>query len=226
MPKGNGQPGNGNAPQPGGNQPGGKNQDPSDDPNRDGQNPPGNIPTGRGAKDGPDTANPNKGEDKTQPLPPVESRSSNGADPSVAPDVPQSDFVLRKLQDFLKDDKFTPNVEKQLGMTKDEAEQFVKKYEKPKVTPPVGPGREIKVRPGEEKVIDPSRKSEFNTSAIASNRSERQGSTIPQDKLSGLSEGMKSSPPPELRRQYEAYKKGLSNSKVVAPTVPSTPPGR
>ena len=99
-----------------------------------------------------------------------------GTDPSIAPDVPKSDLVLRKLQDLLKDDKFTPNVEKQLGMTKDEAEQFVKKFEKPEQPEPVGPGREIKAKPGEEKVFDPNRKApEFNTSATSATRTTGRG---------------------------------------------------
>ncbi len=127
---------------------------------------------------------------------------------------------------MLKDDKFTPNVEKQLGMTKDEAEQFVKKFEKRDQPSPAGPGREIKVKPGQDKVFDPNRKSDFNTTATVSNRNNRQGTTIPQDNLSGLSEGGRSTPPPELRRQFEAYMKGVANSKVVAPGSPAPPANR
>ena len=49
-------------------------------------------------------------------------------------------------------------------MTRDEAEQFVKKFEKQEQPGPAGPGREIKAKPGEEKVFDPNRKApEFNT---------------------------------------------------------------
>ncbi len=135
----------------------------------------------------------------------------------MAPDKEQTNLALRKIQDLLKDDKFTPSVEKQLGMSKDEAEQFVKKFENRKQPGPAGPGREIKVKPGQDKVFDPARKSDFTTTATASNRNDRQGTTLPQDSLGGLSEGGKSTPPPELRRQFEAYKKSLSNSKVVAP---------
>jgi hypothetical protein len=128
---------------------------------------------------------------------------------------------------MLKEDKFTPNVEKQLGMTKDEAEQFVKSFKKPEQQTPVGPGREIKAKPGEEKVFAPDRKGhEFNTNAIVSNKNDRAGSTMPQDSLSGLSEGLKSSPPPEIRRQVEAYFRGINDAKPAAPSATRPPAGR
>ena len=134
--------------------------------------------------------------------------------------------VIRKLQDLLKEEKFTPNVEKQLGMTKEEAEQFVKKFEKRPPTTPVAPGREIKVQPGQDKVYDPNKKApEFNTGAIESKKASRAGNSMIQDSISGLSEGGKSTPPPELSKKFEAYKKSLSNSKVVAPSG-ATPPAK
>jgi hypothetical protein len=179
------------------------------------------TPTGDGGRDRVDPGT-NEFKDETKPLPPVSQKSSDGNDPSVAPDA-SPPLVVRKLQDLLKDDKFTPNVEKQLGMTKDEAEQFVKKFEKREQPGPAGPGREIKAKVEKEKVFDPNRKApEFNTTATVSNRNQRSGTTLPQDTLNGLSEGGKSTPPPELRKQFEAYKKSLSNSKVVAPSA-STP---
>ncbi len=141
----------------------------------------------------------------------------------MAPDS-QPPLVIQRLQDLLKDDKFTPDVEKKLGMSKEEAEQFVKKYEKREQPGPAGPGRTIDVKPEKEKVIDPNRKApKLNTNPTVSNRNQRQGGTILQDTMSGLSEGGKSAPPPELSKRFEAYKKSLSNSKVVAPSG-STPP--
>jgi hypothetical protein len=143
----------------------------------------------------------------------------------VAPDT-KTPLVIRKLQDLLKDNKFTPNVEKELGMTKDEAEQFVKKFENRKQPGPATPGQEIKAKPGAEKVFDPNRKApEFNPAGPVSKRNQRAGTTLPQDNLSGLSEGNKSSPPPELRKQYEAYKKALSSTRPEASSS-STPPSK
>jgi hypothetical protein len=140
----------------------------------------------------------------------------------VAPDV-NKPLVVRKIEDLLKEGKFTPSVEKQLGMSKDEAEQLVKKYEGRKATEPTGPGQEIKVKPGQEKAIDKNYKGpDFNTSATVSARNQRTGTELPQDNLSGLSQGGMSNPPPELRKQFEAYKKALSASKSSsAPAAPA-----
>jgi hypothetical protein len=182
------------------------------------------IPNGQGGREGAN-GEPPKGEDKTQPLPPVTQKSPEGNDPSVAPDVPKTNLVLRKLQDLLKDEKFTPDVEKKIGMTRDEAEQFVRKFEKKEQTAPSRVGETIQSKPGEERVLDPNRKApEFATSSNAASRLVRKGTTLPQDNLSGLSEGGKSAPPPELRRLYEAYNRSLSNSKVVAPPAPASTP--
>jgi hypothetical protein len=191
----------------------------------DGPRNPKGIPNGRGGRENNDPGS-EKADDKTKPLPPVSQKSPDGSDPSVAPDVPKPDLVLRKLQDLLKDDKFTPDVEKKLGMSRDEAEQFVKKFEKREQPGPTGEGRTIEAKPEKEKVFDKDRKApEFKTSATVSNSNTRTGTSIPQDNISGLSEGGKSAPPPEIRRQYEAFKRSLAKSKVVAPST-STPPAK
>jgi len=186
----------------------------------------GGIPKGGGGRDRNNPGRDNFKETE-KPLPPAPGQPPANPEPSPAPDVPQSALTLRKLQDLLKEGKFTPNVERQLGMTKDEAEQFVKSFKKPEQPGPVGPGREIKARPGEEKVIAPDRKGhEFSTNAVVSNRNDRSGSTIPQDTLNGLSEGLKSSPPPEIRRQVEAYFRGLNGARPAAPSGTRPPAGR
>jgi hypothetical protein len=181
-------------------------------------------PNGRGGRGGSDPGK-DKFDDKTQALPKTAQKSADGSDPSVAPEsgLPP---VIRKLQKLLQGDKFTPNVEKELGMTRDEAEQFVKKFENRKQPGPATPGQEIKVKPGEEKVFDPNRKApEFTTSASVSERNKRTGGSLPQDNLGGLSEGAKSTPPPELRKQYEAYKKALSATRSRS-SAASTPPAK
>ncbi len=197
-------------------------------PNRDPAPSTGNVPNGQGGRDGNDSAR-SKEDDKARPIPPVEAGSPATQGPSVAPDVKrdQGALALRKIQDLLKDDKFTPNVEKQLGMTRDEAEQFIKRFEKKEQPGTAGPARELKVKPGEEKVFDPTRKApEFNSAATVSRSTNRPGSSIPQDNISGMNEGFKSTPPPEIRRQFRAYKESLSGSKVIAPSQGNPSPTR
>lgn len=226
MPGSGRQPGSG-ASDPNGQGPG---ENANADPKAAGGNRPGRTPDGRG-RPGDNDPGSNNFKDETQPLPPPTAKPPANPGESIAPEVPQSDLVLRKIQDLLKDDKFTPDVEKQLGISKDEAEQFVKKFEKRKDPPaPAGPGREIKATPGQDKVFAPNRKApEFNTQATVSNRNQRSGASIPQDNLSGLSEGSRSQPPPELRKQFEAYKRSVSRSSPKAVTPPAagaSPPGR
>ena len=57
-------------------------------------------------------------------------------------------MVLRTVKDLLAKDAVTPDLEKETGMTREQMEQFVKKYEAVK-SAPAGPGREIEVKPGE-----------------------------------------------------------------------------
>ena len=170
------------------------------------------APVGNGGRGGNNRGS-DQFKDQTNPTPVSANRSPDGAEPQVAPDskVPP---VIRKLQDLLKDGKFTPNVEKDLGMTRDEAEQFVKKFENRKQPGPATPGQEIKVKPGEEKAFDKNYKApDFQTQATVRPRNERSGTSLPEDTRGGLSEGSRSSPPPELRKKFEAYNKSLSSTK-------------
>ena len=156
-------------------------------------------------------------QEKIEPLPRNNDQPPANPGDSIAPDVPQSELVTRTIKDLLQENKFTPDLEQQLGMTRDEAEQFVKKFEKRPEQPPIGEGREIQASPGEEKVFDPARKApEFNTSGIVSKRTERSGTALATDSMSGLTEGGRSAPPPELRRQWERYRKNLAGSKTPA----------
>ena len=164
--------------------------------------------------------NPPRAEETNQPEPGPRNtaRPPENPDPSIAPDVPQSDLVLRKLKDLIRDDKFTPEVEQNLGMTREEAEQFVKKFEKRPELPPIGPGREIVATPGEDPVFAADRKApEFTTKATVSNRSDRSGTTLTTDSLSDLREGNRSTPPPGLSRQWKAYQENLRRGKPANP---------
>jgi len=137
--------------------------------------------------------------------------------PSPAPDiqqsVPQND-VVRRLEELLKQDKVTPDLEKNMGMTKDEMQQFVKKFEKKDPRPAARAAREIQAKPGQERKIDPNRKApDFQPGVTASNRNARGSSNLNEDNNAGLSEGSLSNAPPELRKRFEAYKSSLGRVK-------------
>jgi hypothetical protein len=130
--------------------------------------------------------------------------------------MPQSELVLRKLDDLLKNDKVTPEMEQQTGMSRGEMEQFVKKFQKPKDAA-AGPGRELTVKPGQAQpgvagsnvpALDP--KTSFNRRSTVSTKG------LPQDAVQGNVQGARSQAPLELRSRVQAYRNSLSR-----PTAPA-----
>ena len=89
-----------------------------------GDGPGNNAAGGRGDGSG----MPGKPREKTGTPPPVAEPPPANPDDVPAPDSGAS-LAIRKIQDLIKDDKFTPDVERQLGMTKEEAAELAKKYD-------------------------------------------------------------------------------------------------
>ena len=93
---------------------------------------------------------------------------------------------------------------------------------------PAGPGREVNVKPGERGEGDkPSanlsgvdRQSRFSTKTMKD-----RGSMVRDDVRSNL-EGVRFTPPPEIRGKFEAYMSTLARSKVVAPVTGRPAPAR
>jgi hypothetical protein len=161
-------------------------------------------------------------EDTLKSNPKADNRPANQGE-DVAPDMPQSSLVLRKLEDMLRENKITSDIEKQTGMSKEEMEQFVKKYGgTPKAQP--GEGRTIEVKPGTDKRLDPTRLGpEFNPGTTSS-RSDRGAGSVVQDNERGNVQGNRSVAPPEIRTRLEAYKSSLSRSNLDrTPPRSSTP---
>jgi len=101
-------------------------------------------------------------------------------------------------------------------MTKEQLEQFAKKYEKPKV----GPGREAKeveVKVGEQPAAKPGQDmpgagvQSFTTDKI------RQRGGIPQDTARGNVEGGRDTPPPEFRDRVAGYHSRLGRIRRTTP---------
>lgn len=183
-----------------------------------------NAAGGRGENSG--EAGPAKKGNATPPPvaepPPVNPEDSPAADSG-------SNLVIRKIQDLLKEDKFTPDVEQRLGMTRDEAEQFVKKFD-PKVKPrqPGREGREIKVNPNKaERKFDPNRAAPEKLPEVAtSSRNDRNSNVVPTDELHGLAEGARAPVPKALQARMKAYSESLARSPVTAPARrPAAPAG-
>ncbi|WP_020466405.1 hypothetical protein [Singulisphaera acidiphila] len=158
-------------------------------------------------------------EDKGELPPRSETPPANAAE-TVAPDVPQTDLVLNKLEDLLKRNQVTPELEQATGMSRDEMEQFVKKFKKPDKAAPAGPGREIQVKPGVDRTLDPNRTlSDLNPNARLGNRTERARGSVAQDDIRDNIQGARFEVPRELRPGFEAFKSSLSRSKTHRPTA-------
>jgi hypothetical protein len=211
-----------------GSHPGGQ---PSGEPG-EGQKPgtAGRTPVGGGGVQG---AAPSELEskDNSKPSPPsVEPENAKPDD--IAPQgQSQSEMVLRTVKDLLAKDAVTPDIEKATGMTREQMEQWVEKYQGKK-SPPAGPGREIPVKPGEQGEPDrPSanlpgidRQNRFSTKNLKD-----RGAT-PKDDVRNNLEGIRFIAPPEYRSKFEGYKSALAKTRrsgsAARPAGPAAPAGR
>jgi hypothetical protein len=124
-------------------------------------------------------------------------------------------MVLRTVKDLLAKDAVTPDLEKATGMTREQMEQFVKKYEAVK-SAPAGPGRDISVKPGDAGAGDQpaanlpglDRQSRFSTRNIK-NRGE-----APKDDARNNLEGIRFTVPPEFRAKFDGFKSTLAKSRT------------
>lgn len=174
-----------------------------------------------GADDGGGEAAPDdsKADPKHEPSPP------ENFEDTVAPDQPQSDLVLRKLRDVLDKNEVTPDLEKDMGMTRAEMEQFVRKFEKQQAAQP-GPGREVEIKPGDGSAGSKPSKglSGIDRNTSFSNRTSRNPNTMSKDEIRDNVEGVRFEVPSELRSKYEGYVNRLSRSRGAAARPPQPNP--
>lgn len=135
---------------------------------------------------------------------------------NVAPaNQPQSDLVLRKLQDVIKNDQVTPEMLQDLGMSsKEELNQFVEKFGgAPKR--PTGEGREIEVKPGQSKPVVPDRPlPDLNPGSTISSQTVRDRGGVAQDDIRENNEGVRFEPPPELRAKFNAFRSSATRNRT------------
>jgi hypothetical protein len=137
--------------------------------------------------------------------------------------------VLRKLDDLLRNNQVTPELEQATGMSREEMEQFVTKFKKPPKSQP-GAGQEIPVKPGQAPKFDPNRAlPDLNPGASVSSRNVRDRGSVARDDFRDNLEGTRFLAPREILPWVEAYRNTLSRSKVVSPPraapVPTPRPG-
>jgi len=163
--------------------------------------------------------NPGSAPDESKPSPRAQSPDLN-ADETVAPqNIPASDLSLRKVQELLQDKDIASKLERETGMSRDQMEQFVEKYQKKAIPAPDRQGQEIKVKPGESRAATPSPTLEgLDPRTRISTQTLRDRGSVVQDQVRGNAEDLRLVVPPELRAGFEAYKSTLSRSKTQNPT--------
>jgi hypothetical protein len=189
---------------------------PTGEPGRGNQQggPAGRTPVGGGPSEGPASPGGNA-QDNGKPSPPA-AEPENPANDDVAPaGQAQSDMVLRAVKDLLANDKVTPEIEKATGMNRAQLEQFVKKYEARK-SAPAGPGRELEVKPGEPSTKDRpgSNLPGIDRQTRFTNKNMKDRGTMSTDDARDNLEGIRFTPPPELRGKFEAFKSTLAKSRA------------
>jgi hypothetical protein len=186
--------------------------------------PAGRAPVGGGPSEG-TASNIVGGQDNSKPSPPA-AEPENPPNDDVAPEgQAQSDMVLRAVKDLLANDKVTPDIEKATGMNREQMEHFVKKYEARK-SAPAGPGREVEVKPGEPNTKDRpgSNLPGIDRQSRFTNKNLKDRGTMATDDARDNLEGIRFTPPPELRGKFEAFKSTLAKSRTR--TAPRPAPAR
>jgi hypothetical protein len=194
-------------------QPGGKGGAASNSPTQGGRG--GRSQVGGGGGPGPGEAPYDQPKDQTKPSP----RADEPANPTpddVAPEgQSQSNLVLQKLSDLLKD----PSAIKQLedsGITRAQAEQWARRFEKKADLGPARPGAEINAKPGEQKKAVPSPNLPgLDPTMKISSKSLRNRGSIAQDPFHDNLEGLRLEPSPEWRSKWQEYKDRIS--KIAVP---------
>ncbi|MGZ3434260.1 MAG: hypothetical protein ACXVA7_21055, partial [Isosphaeraceae bacterium] len=181
----------------------------------------GRSPIGGGGTAGPGWTG-EKAKDDSKPSP----RAADPENPSgedIAPQgQSQTDMVLRTVKDLLAKDAVTPDLEKETGMTREQMEQFVKKYENIK-SAPAGPGREIAVKPGDrERTEHPSANLPgFGRQERYSTKSQKDRGQMVRDDVQNNLEGISFKPPPEFRSKFEGYRTSLARTRSGASSRPA-----
>jgi len=171
-------------------------------------------PIGGGGVQGPGANRGEPAKDETKPSPRAQEPEDQSGDTVAPQGQAQTDMVLRSVRDLLEKDAVTPDLEKETGMTREQMEQFVKKYEKVK-SGPAGPGREIQVKPGErgEDAKPSANLPGINRQDRYSSKNIKDKGAMPRDEVRNNLEVIRFAPPQEFRSKVEGYKSTLARSR-------------
>lgn len=166
-------------------QPSGK---PSEQPGKPGDNPSGGKPGGN-----------QQGTEKWEP-------GQQGADEAnLEYSRKATDLALQHLKDQLRKNPGDPELLKKLGWTRDEAKQFIQRWETMRKQAQTPDARGAQAR----RELDETLKS----LGLRPKASTLQGNAARTDKSQGYKESRKSTPPPQYIEQYKAYTQGTARGE-------------
>jgi hypothetical protein len=179
---------------------------------------------GGGNRDGAgDPGSESTAKDESKPSPPAEDPNHPFGTDDVAPrGQNQSNLTIRGLTDALKDAQTAKELEDASRMTKEQLEQFARKFEKPNAAP----GREakdIEVKVGEQAAAKPG--SNLPTVAVktSTERIRARGDMTRDPTRGNLNEGNRGEPPRELRDRVYGYKIRLNGMRPASRSAASKP---
>jgi len=177
---------------------------------------PGAMPKGTpkagGMREGGDapTARP----DDTTPSPRAQEPDQAEPGENLSPQQKADQRLLKRLREMVDKNEISKELEQSTGLSREEINQFVRKFEAPKAEPrdpnATGGTTEVSSRPGNQ---DENRKVSLPGNlpgGQVTSRNARNSGMVADDATQGNLEGARSRIPSALRSRFEAYQKGLS----------------
>jgi hypothetical protein len=226
--KGQGDDPNGNQPE---DQEKGKSEKAGEEKGRPGELPKGQPKSG-GMREG--NANPEQQPDTSEASPRSQEPDQPGESNNLTPQQKADQRLLKRLREMVKRDEITKDIEQATGLSREEIDQFVRRYEPPakddRTRTGEGPGEILTKQSGDEKERRVNLPANLPGGQVTS-RSARNSGMVGDDAIGGNLEGARSRIPSALRARFEAYQKSLSragsgpaaNSSAPAPAPASSP---
>lgn len=138
-----------------------------------------------------------------------------GESNNLTPQQKADQRVLKRLREMVKRDEITKDLEEATGLSREEIDQFVRRYEPPakdeRSRTEDGPGEILTKQSGQDKERRVNLPANLPGGQVTS-RTARNSGMVGEDTQQGNLEGARSRIPSALRARFEAYQKSLSRS--------------
>jgi hypothetical protein len=175
---------------------------------------------GKGSENGATALDPNA-KDESQPTPAApEVKDPFGNDDVAPPGQEATSLTVKRIADALNDADKLKALEERSGMTKEEIEQFVRKYQKPKVAAGRD-AKELEVKVGEQAPAAPGSNLPGSESRKITSDKIRSRNGIPVDQARDNNEGVRNIPPAEWLRRFSDYNSTLAREQPKSSKKPA-----